>query len=44
MPPRGADRARLFLYAEGPPEFGIKNDRFQRGQSLVLYVMDIFKP
>jgi hypothetical protein len=44
MPPRSADQARLFLYAEGPPEFGIKNDRFQRGQSLVLYVMDIFKP
>ncbi len=43
-PPRGADHARLFLFAEGPPEFGLKNDRFQRGQSLVLYVMDIFKP
>jgi hypothetical protein len=44
MPPRSADQARLFLYAEGPPEFGLKNDRFQRGQSLVLYVVDIFKP
>jgi hypothetical protein len=44
MPPRSADQARLFLYAEGPPEFGMKNDRFQRGRSLVLYVMDIFKP
>jgi hypothetical protein len=44
MPPRSPAQARLFLYAEGPPEFGMKNDRFQRGQSLVLYVMDIFKP
>lgn len=38
------DRARLFVYAEAPPEFGVKSDRFQSGTRLVLYVQDIFKP
>ena len=38
------DRVRLFVYAEAPPEFAMKNDRFQAGTQLVLYVQDIFKP
>ena len=42
--PRGADHVRLFLYADAPPGFAMKNDRFESGMSLVLYVADIFKP
>ena len=38
------DRARLFVFAEAPPEFALKNDRFQAGAQFVLYVQDIFKP
>ena len=38
------NRARLFLYAEAPPGFAMKNERFESGHSLVLYVADIFKP
>ena len=41
---RPADHARLFLYAEAPAGFRMQNDRFQPGASLVLYVVDIFKP
>jgi hypothetical protein len=41
---RPADQARLFLYAEAPPEFRMQNDRFQAGAAFVLYVVDIFKP
>ncbi len=44
QPARGPERARLFLYAEAPPGFALKNQRFEPGQSLVLYVADIFKP
>ncbi len=44
QPVRGADQARLFLYAEAPPGFAMKNQRFESGHSLVLYVADIFKP
>ena len=44
QPARSADHARLFLYAEAPPGFAMKNDRFESGTSLVLYVADIFKP
>ena len=46
VPPlaKGADHARLFLYAEGPPGFAMKNNQFESGKSLVLYVDDIFKP
>lgn len=42
--PQGADHARLFLYAEAPRGFAMKNERFESGHSLVLYVADIFKP
>ena len=38
------NRARLFLYAEAPPGFAMKNNLFESGHSLVLYVVDIFKP
>ena len=44
QPARGSDQARLFLYADAPPGFAMKNDRFEPGHSLVLYVADIFKP
>ena len=46
VPPlaQGTDHARLFLYAEGPPGFAMKNNRFESGKSFVLYVADIFKP
>ena len=44
QPDRGSDHARLFLYADAPPGFAMKNDRFESGHSLVLYVADIFKP
>ena len=46
VPPlaQGADHARLFLYAEAPPGFAMRNDRFEPGKSFVLYVADIFKP
>ena len=44
QPARGSDHARLFLYADAPPGFAMKNDRFESGHSLVLYVADIFKP
>ena len=43
-PPPEDDRVRLFIYAEAPPEFAMKSDRFQPGTQLVLYVHDIFKP
>jgi len=42
--PRVKDHARVFLYAEAPAGFLMQNDRFQPGASLVLYVVDIFKP
>lgn len=42
--PQGADHARVFLYADGPPGFTMKNNRFESGKSLVLYVADLFKP
>jgi hypothetical protein len=43
--PRPSDgRARLMVYAEAPPAFGLKSDRFQAGRQFVLYVQDIFKP
>jgi hypothetical protein len=32
------------MYADAPPGFAMKNNRFESGQSLVLYVVDIFKP
>lgn len=38
------DRVRVFIYAEAPPEFAMKNERFQAGTQFVLYVHDIFKP
>lgn len=46
VPPitQGANRARIFLYAEAPPGFAMKNERFESGKSLVLYVADLFKP
>jgi hypothetical protein len=44
QPARGVDHARLFLYADAPPGFAMKNERFESGKSLVLYVADIFKP
>ena len=40
----GADHARIFLYAEAPAGFAMKNERFESGHSLVLYVADLFKP
>ena len=43
-PAQDENRARLFLYADAPPGFAMKNDRFESGRSLVLYVADIFKP
>jgi len=42
--PRNGDQARIFLYAEAPPTFGLQGDRFQSGRSFVLYVIDISKP
>ncbi len=44
QPAQNTDRARLFLYAEAPTSFAMKNDRFESGTGLVLYVADIFKP
>ena len=41
---RSPESARLFLYADAPPGFAMKSNRFEPGQSLVLYVVDIFKP
>ena len=43
-PAPGADHARLFLFAEAPAGFALKNERFESGHSLVLYVADLFKP
>jgi hypothetical protein len=43
-PSHAAGSARIFMYADAPPGFAMKNNRFESGQSLVLYVVDIFKP
>jgi hypothetical protein len=42
--PRPADHARLFLFADAPQGFRMKNENFQAGAGFVLYVVDIFKP
>ena len=42
--PQDPDHARIFLYADAPPGFAMKNKLFESGKSLVLYVADIFKP
>lgn len=42
--PRPSDQARLFLFAETPSSFRMKNENFQAGTGFVLYVVDIFKP
>ncbi len=41
LPP---DRARLFIYASAPAGFSMKSDKFQSGESFVLYVQDLTKP
>ncbi|MEO6785265.1 MAG: hypothetical protein ABI318_03940 [Chthoniobacteraceae bacterium] len=43
QPASDAGRVRLFLWADAPPGFAMKNGRFESGKSLVLYVADIFK-